>query len=130
MVSLKSMKKIHRRVSILVSLLIVDFFVYAFEISLSRFERHNYRSFIIPEPWARALNCQERNDSGKVHTFCTTADFNPLQANSSTSQVCGNFLEPCFVEAVTNVAEDHIFCLLYTSPSPRDQRGSRMPSSA
>ena len=24
---------------------------------------------------------------------------------------------------------DH-FCLLYTSPSPRDQRGSRMPSSA
>ena len=25
---------------------------------------------------------------------------------------------------------DHPFCLLYTSPSPRDQRGSRMPSSA
>ena len=28
--------------------------------------------------------------------------------------------------------EEHDFyaCLLYTSPSPRDQRGSRMPSSA
>ena len=26
--------------------------------------------------------------------------------------------------------EDHLGCLLYTSPSPRDQRGSRMPSSA
>ena len=25
---------------------------------------------------------------------------------------------------------DHMICLLYTSPSPRDQRGSRMPSSA
>ena len=25
---------------------------------------------------------------------------------------------------------DHMACLLYTSPSPRDQRGSRMPSSA
>ena len=27
---------------------------------------------------------------------------------------------------------DHVYraCLLYTSPSPRDQRGSRMPSSA
>ena len=25
---------------------------------------------------------------------------------------------------------DNIICLLYTSPSPRDQRGSRMPSSA
>ena len=24
----------------------------------------------------------------------------------------------------------HMGCLLYTSPSPRDQRGSRMPSSA
>ena len=24
----------------------------------------------------------------------------------------------------------HLTCLLYTSPSPRDQRGSRMPSSA
>ena len=24
----------------------------------------------------------------------------------------------------------HMICLLYTSPSPRDQRGSRMPSSA
>ena len=26
--------------------------------------------------------------------------------------------------------EFYISCLLYTSPSPRDQRGSRMPSSA
>ena len=24
----------------------------------------------------------------------------------------------------------YYYCLLYTSPSPRDQRGSRMPSSA
>ena len=27
-------------------------------------------------------------------------------------------------------ASTQLFCLLYTSPSPRDQRGSRMPSSA
>ena len=32
-------------------------------------------------------------------------------------------------EYVGEVYED-ITCLLYTSPSPRDQRGSRMPSSA
>ena len=31
-----------------------------------------------------------------------------------------------FVRAFTGVES----CLLYTSPSPRDQRGSRMPSSA
>ena len=29
-----------------------------------------------------------------------------------------------------NESEFDIACLLYTSPSPRDQRGSRMPSSA
>ena len=28
------------------------------------------------------------------------------------------------------VKEQYVPCLLYTSPSPRDQRGSRMPSSA
>ena len=32
------------------------------------------------------------------------------------------------VESTPN--QDNPFCLLYTSPSPRDQRGSRMPSSA
>ena len=30
----------------------------------------------------------------------------------------------------TDTVEKFITCLLYTSPSPRDQRGSRMPSSA
>ena len=28
-----------------------------------------------------------------------------------------------------DILDAYIFCLLYTSPSPRDQRGSRMPSS-
>ena len=39
--------------------------------------------------------------------------------------VSGNMLHEVF----RHVDED-IYCLLYTSPSPRDQRGSRMPSSA
>ena len=34
------------------------------------------------------------------------------------------------VSPVTGVAVQSVNCLLYTSPSPRDQRGSRMPSSA
>ena len=33
-------------------------------------------------------------------------------------------------DAAGNVSTDTSSCLLYTSPSPRDQRGSRMPSSA
>ena len=45
----------------------------------------------------------------------------------------GNFQEVDLVSAFQSVSEfnqrvEH--CLLYTSPSPRDQRGSRMPSSA
>ena len=31
---------------------------------------------------------------------------------------------------IRRLIEDRACCLLYTSPSPRDQRGSRMPSSA
>ena len=34
------------------------------------------------------------------------------------------------VSAVVAETEELDLCLLYTSPSPRDQRGSRMPSSA
>ena len=30
----------------------------------------------------------------------------------------------------SKIISEYVTCLLYTSPSPRDQRGSRMPSSA
>ena len=36
----------------------------------------------------------------------------------------------CKTVGLANVLKPRIACLLYTSPSPRDQRGSRMPSSA
>ena len=35
-----------------------------------------------------------------------------------------------FVEALNNIPALRLICLLYTSPSPRDMRRSRMPSSA
>ena len=35
-----------------------------------------------------------------------------------------------FVEMLVDYDPEFSNCLLYTSPSPRDQRGSRMPSSA
>ena len=45
------------------------------------------------------------------------------------------FIEPTYFEQRTEkvIFEEitqFIVCILYTSPSPRDQRGSRMPSSA
>ena len=39
--------------------------------------------------------------------------------------------KPVSVNTNLNILQDGLgHCLLYTSPSPRDQRGSRMPSSA
>ena len=42
----------------------------------------------------------------------------------SKAQVMGRAIDPFFLISMCGS------CLLYTSPSPRDQRGSRMPSSA
>ena len=44
----------------------------------------------------------------------------------------GELLDPSEVKRLANLPtkDQAISCLLYTSPSPRDQRGSRMPSSA
>ena len=42
-----------------------------------------------------------------------------------------NLVDSCVDTVVQAKLPFHLhFCLLYTSPSPRDQRGSRMPSSA
>ena len=37
---------------------------------------------------------------------------------------------PVNAQKLTKGKDTEKYCLLYTSPSPRDQRGSRMPSSA
>ena len=47
----------------------------------------------------------------------------------SEAPVLVPFARPA-AEALVDGAEAPRDCLLYTSPSPRDQRGSRMPSSA
>ena len=58
--------------------------------------------------------------------------------NDQPSKKSGNhwfliFIDPekiYFVDSFANEPKYYHVCLLYTSPSPRDQRGSRMPSSA
>ena len=55
----------------------------------------------------------------------------PLDVYGQTVTFSGTFIGSEFL--INPLTEDHGFytgCLLYTSPSPRDQRGSRMPSSA
>ena len=62
--------------------------------------------------------------AGKIENF-------PLTVSASKFQ--GGQSNPTFVLEDTtgkNGSGNSETCLLYTSPSPRDQRGSRMPSSA
>ena len=46
---------------------------------------------------------------------------------SSEEQTLSNILQVVWAKPISYTYRS---CLLYTSPSPRDQRGSRMPSSA
>ena len=50
----------------------------------------------------------------------------------SIQKVMGVFLLSAAIYIISRIAPEWLTytCLLYTSPSPRDQRGSRMPSSA
>ena len=48
-----------------------------------------------------------------------------LHVSAYTLTLVGKILCYCIVALALDLV-----CLLYTSPSPRDQRGSRMPSSA
>ena len=55
-----------------------------------------------------------------VHLFGQTVDMDPVMQLAKKYNL--GVIEDC--------AESHGVCLLYTSPSPRDKRQSRMPSSA
>ena len=71
-------------------------------------------------------------------TACTSSDSAEAQDDNLTIFATTGYL----ADAAANIAPDADIttmvgpggdphtCLLYTSPSPRDQRGSRMPSSA
>ena len=51
------------------------------------------------------------------------------EAGLTTWEVESSDGDACVVVLVAHLRRS-MLCLLYTSPSPRDQRGSRMPSSA
>ena len=59
-------------------------------------------------------------------SYCHESGFTPM----SRSMLC-RILNVCSATVRKSLQGiDYVACLLYTSPSPRDQRGSRMPSSA
>eukprot|EP00829_Urostomides_striatus_P000471 TRINITY_DN104_c0_g1_i1.p1 TRINITY_DN104_c0_g1~~TRINITY_DN104_c0_g1_i1.p1 ORF type:complete len:221 (+),score=58.51 TRINITY_DN104_c0_g1_i1:64-726(+) len=65
------------------------------------------------------INAKQNEDAANLACcLCCTALFAALLCRASVKQFC-QLNQP-----------SNYYCLLYTSPSPRDQRGSRMPSSA
>ena len=64
----------------------------------------------------------------------TLAIPNTLSVNGTASKsTAGDWLansDARLKKDIEYLSSEDMFCLLYTSPSPRDQRGSRMPSSA
>ena len=69
---------------------------------------------------ARAADPKQTTDSGETSGSEDTEDVNAF----------GNFFRATDDAAESKIDVPPQLCLLYTSPSPRDQRGSRMPSSA
>ena len=85
----------------------------------------------ITKPMATATSVMMLVEQGKLRLRDKVATYIPDFANSGKEEVTLTQLlthQAGFVP--DNSINDYKLCLLYTSPSPRDQRGSRMPSSA
>ena len=74
-----------------------------------------------------------KNQEVSRHSGGRCLESKPISSANQVKEALQEFINNFSFEgdAVFNGCFGHTnFCLLYTSPSPRDQRGSRMPSSA
>ena len=79
--------------------------------NLKKFDRERFDSL-------KRLNSENRKELAALYSF-----------NLELANIAWNISEPELGYLKLRWWEDYI-CLLYTSPSPRDKRQSRMPSSA
>ena len=99
--------------------------------------------FIFQFSFSQSIDDQIKNIEKKVISWRHDFHKHPELSNREfrTSEVIANHLESLGISVIRNVGVNGVVgilegikegkvCLLYTSPSPRDQRGSRMPSSA
>ena len=77
----------------------------------------------------RCINGLEKPDSGTVEVEGRAIEGLSETGLQPVRRRIGMIFQHFNLLANKTVAEN-VACLLYTSPSPRDQRGSRMPSSA
>ena len=81
--------------------------------------------------WILPSTPASSNDGGElVPTELWQVEDEQLGASDSTHPANDQRTKPCGSARTLEVISRNQSCLLYTSPSPRDQRGSRMPSSA
>ena len=81
---------------------------------------------------------QDRDDATIIHVAPKSFDIASYlipensEEGAKAKDLVGSItsLDVVFVEDFDAATQEYKSCLLYTSPSPRDQRGSRMPSSA
>ena len=69
---------------------------------------------------------ESRFSNYELNTYKHEVDFNGYTGQNIIGDLYGKIEK----EKVIIIDGHYDTCLLYTSPSPRDQRGSRMPSSA
>ena len=67
----------------------------------------------------------ENDEIGFDHSYVTYQD-----GNTEALMCCWKFKDGKIIEVETGATKLPKYCLLYTSPSPRDSSKSRMPSSA
>ena len=81
-------------------------------------EKHGYDLLVLNDTQAMSdMKAAEGNAEQVTIRDCMPEGERDATTSEEASQIANNAARP-------NI------CLLYTSPSPRDQRGSRMPSSA
>ena len=78
------------------------------------------------------LSCNNSNTSKEKFQYERVKEDNVSTQNNSVSNnvILNSNDQMKFDKRIIRVNANESVCLLYTSPSPRDQRGSRMPSSA
>ena len=84
----------------------------------------------LDEAW---LELRRRGDDERRRRLAACQSFARFLLNNLLTYLQVDVIEASHAEMLVRIRaapEDVSNCLLYTSPSPRDQRGARMPSSA
>ena len=105
---------------------IVSFFIFISVLSSNNFSQQNYFPLEVGNYWQYKVE--------SVFMYDTTFSYNFTEIIGDTIFSASSLLyykvRPALTVGLLDTIQYLRFCLLYTSPSPRDRTRSRMPSSA